>query len=93
VYEDGNLIQTGYLLEAIPMQVRDDAISTALSSSEIASLSIKPGIPTVRRILPETSEKYYAPKTLLSVTWDGISGLIDLDEHKVVKVWNAQTGR
>lgn len=93
VYEDGSLIQTGYLLEAIPVQVRDDAISTALASSEIASMPIKPGTPTVRRILPRTSEKYYAPKTLLSVTWDGISGLIDPDEHKVVKVWNAQTGR
>jgi len=91
VYEDGSLIMTGYLLEAIPVQYRDDAISTALASSEIAALQIKPGTPSVRRILPKTSEKYYAPKTLLSVTWDGISGLIDPDEHKVVKVWNAGT--
>jgi hypothetical protein len=89
VYEDGSLIMTGYLLEAIPVQYRDDAISTALTSSEIASMSIKPGTPTVRRILPKTSEKYYAPKTLLSVTWDGSSALVDIDEHKVVKVWNA----
>ncbi len=89
VYEEGSLIMTGYLLEAIPVQYRDEAISTALASSEIAALTIKPGTPSVRRILPETSEKYYAPKTLLSITWDGISGLIDPDEHKVVKVWNA----
>lgn len=91
VYEDGNLLLTGYLLEAIPAQYRDDAISTALASSEIATQSIKPGTPTVRRILPKTSEKYYAPKTLLSVTWDGSSALIDPDVHKVVKVWNAAT--
>ncbi|MBU3966595.1 MAG: hypothetical protein KKG76_04340 [Euryarchaeota archaeon] len=89
VYEDSNLIMTGYLLEAIPVQVRDDAISVALISSEMAAISIKPGIPTVRRILPKTSEKYYAPKTLLSVSWDGSSALIDPDVHKVVNVWNA----
>lgn len=89
VYEDSNLIMTGYLLEAIPVQVRDDAISTALISSEMAAISIKPGTPTVRRILPKTSEKYYVPKTLLSVSWDGSSALIDPDVHKVVNVWNA----
>lgn len=92
VYEEGNLTMTGYLLEAIPVQYRDEAISTALASSEIAG-SIKTGTPSVRRILPQTSEIYYAPKTLLSVTWNGVSGLIDPDEHKVVKVWNAQAGR
>lgn len=90
VYEDGSLIMTGYLLEAIPVQYRDEAISTALASSETASLS-KRGTPIVRRILPKTSEKYYAPKTLLSVTWEGSSALIDPDEHKVVNVWNAAT--
>jgi hypothetical protein len=68
VYENESLLMTGYLLEAIPAQYRNDAISTALASSEIATLSIKPGTPTVRRILPKTSEKYYAPKILLSVT-------------------------
>jgi hypothetical protein len=91
VYENESLLMTGYLLEAIPAQYRDEAISTALASSEIATLSIKPGTPTVRRILPKTSEKYYVLKTLLSVTWDGSSALIDPDEHKVVKVWNAAT--
>lgn len=88
-YEDGTLLLTGYLLEAIAPQYRDDAISTALTNSEITSSLINPGIPTVRRILPRTSEKLYAPKTLLSVTWDGTSALIDPDEHKVVKVWKA----
>ena len=91
VYEEGSLLMTGYLLEAIPVQYRDEAISTALAGSETASMSIKPGTPTVRRILPKTSEKYYAPKTLLSVTWEGSSALIDIDEHKVVNVWNAAT--
>lgn len=88
-YEDGELLLTGYLLEAIAPQYRNDAISIALANSEIASSPISPGIPTVRRILPMTSEKYYAPKMLLSVTWDGTSGLIDPDEHQVVKVWKA----
>jgi len=88
-YEDDRLLLTGYVLEAIAPQYRDDAISTALANSEIASSLINPGIPTVRRILPRTAEKYYAPKTLLSVTWDGTSALIDPDEHKVVNVWKA----
>ncbi len=88
-YEDDRLIMTGYLLEAIPPQYRDEAISTALSSSEVTSSLVNPVIPTVRRILPATSEKYYSPKTLLSVTWDGTSALVDPDEHKVVKVWKA----
>ncbi len=89
VYENGSLLMTGYLLEAIPVQYREDAIGAALTNSEITSSLINPSTPTVRRILPKTSEKYYAPKTLLSVTWDGISGLVDPDEHKVVKVWKA----
>jgi len=41
----------------------------------------------VKRILPGTSQKFYVPKTLLSVTWKGISALIDPDERKVVQVW------
>lgn len=93
VYDNGSLILTGYLLEAIPVQYRDDAIGTALASNELAAQSMKPGTPTVRRILPKTSEKYYAPKTLLSVTWEGSSALIDPDEHKVVKVWNSATSQ
>lgn len=88
-YKDGSLLMTGYLLEAIPVQYRDDAISTALSNSEIASSPVSRGTPTVRRILPHTSRKFYAQKTLLSVTWDGTSALVDPDEHKVVNVWNA----
>ncbi len=88
-YQDGSLLMTGYLLEAIPVQYRDDAISTALSNSEIASSPVSRGIPAVRRILPHTSIKYYAQKTLLSVTWDGTSALVDPDERKVINVWNA----
>jgi len=51
-----------------------------------------PGVPTVRRILPDTSKKYYAAKTLLSVTSPGISALVDPDEWKVVQVWNENAG-
>jgi hypothetical protein len=91
VYDNDSLLLTGYLLEAIPLQYREDAISTALASSEMATMSIKQGTPTVRRILPKTAEKYYEPKTLLSVTWEGSSALIDPDLHKVVNVWNAAT--
>ncbi|GFO96632.1 hypothetical protein ig2599ANME_0821 [groundwater metagenome] len=86
-YENGRLLLTGYLLEAIAPQCRNEAIGIALSDKEIAASLVNPGTPTVKRILPVTSGKYYVPKMLLSVTWDGISALIDLDEHKVVKVW------
>ncbi len=89
VYEDEELLLTGYLLEAISSQYRSEAIGIALGNQEIAASVINAGVPTVRRILPRTSEKFYAPKTLLSVTWGGISALIDPDERKVVQVWKA----
>lgn len=89
-YEADRLLMTGYLLEAIAPQYREDAIGTALSSSEITSSLTNSGTPTVRRILPATSGRFYMPKTLLSVTWNGVSALIDPDEHKVVNVWKAQ---
>ncbi len=94
VYDGGELLPTGYLLEAIPSQFRNEVIGIALGNQEVAASTASAGIPTVRRILPGTSEKFYAPKTLLSVTWTGISALIDPDERKVVQVWrvNAQQG-
>ncbi len=88
VYDGKELLLTGYLLEAIPFQYRDDAIGIALGNQEVAA-SAATGAPTVRRILPKTSQKFYAPKTLLSVTWGGVSALIDPDEQKVVQVWKA----
>ncbi len=88
VYDGKELLLTGYLLEAIPFQYRDDAIGIALGNQEVAA-SAATGAPTVRRILPKTSQKFYAPKTLLSVTWVGVSALVDPDEQKVVQVWKA----
>lgn len=88
-YDGNGLLMTGYLLEAIPSQYRNDAIAIALGNREIAVSAFNTGAPTVRRILPKTSEKYYAPKTLLSVTWEGVSALVDPDEQKVVQVWKA----
>ncbi len=88
-YEDNKLLLTGYLLEAIPQIYRSEAISIALGNQEIATSMVNPGNPTVRRILPRTSEKFYAPKTLLSVTWKGVSALVDPEERKVVQVWRA----
>ncbi len=85
VYENGELLQTGYLLEAISPVYRDEAIGIALGSQEVAAAAA--GNPTVRRVLPTTSEKFYAPKTMLSVTWKGISALVDPDERKVAQVW------
>lgn len=89
IYEGGELTLTGYLLEAVPFQYRNEAIGIALGKQEIAASVANSGIPTVRRILPKTSEKFYAPKMLLSVTWVGTSALIDPDEQKVVQVWKA----
>ena len=89
VYENDELLQTGYLLEAIPPVYRDEAIGIALENRDIAASVSGAGMPTVRRILPETSKRFYAPKTMLSVTWKGVSALVDPDERKVVQVWKA----
>lgn len=87
VYGGDMLLLTGYILEAIPLSYRNDATRIALANQEVAA-SVS-GIPTIRRILPSTSEKFYAPKTLFSVTWDGVSALVDIEEGKVVQVWRA----
>ena len=87
VYENNELILTGYLLEAVPMRYRNEAIMIALNDRDVATSIRNSGDPSVKRILPGTSQKFYAPKTLLSVTWKGISALIDPDERKVVQVW------
>ncbi len=89
LYDGNELLMTGYLLEAIPSQYKNDAIAIALENQEVAASVTNNGAPTVRRILPKTSEKFYAPKTLLSVTWEGVSALVDPDEQKVVQVWKA----
>ena len=93
VFENNDLLMTGYLLEAIPATYRNDAIGIALTDRDLAtSVSVSnPGVPSVKRILPKTSEKFYLPKTLLSVSWKGISALIDPDERKVVQVWKEGT--
>jgi len=96
---DGNLVLNGYILEAIPPSERAKAISVALQNEEVANLVFAKGleeeIPSVRRILPETAVKFYAAKTMLSVTWTKlgerpsvVSALIDPDVWEVVQVWN-----
>ena len=96
---DGNLVLKGYILEAIPPSERAKAISVALQNREVANLVFVKGLeeetPSVRRILPETAVKFYAAKTMLSVTWTKlgkrpsvVSALIDPDVWEVVQVWN-----
>ncbi len=92
VYDGKELLLTGYLLEAIPFQYRNEAVGIALGNQEVAASVTGSGNPTVRRILPRTSEKFYLPKTLLSVTWKGVSALVDPEERKVVNVWK-ETGK
>ncbi|PWB52753.1 MAG: hypothetical protein C3F06_07545 [Candidatus Methanoperedenaceae archaeon] len=87
VYENDELLLTGYLLEAIPVRYRNEAITIALNDRDVASSVRNSGDPSVKRILPGTSQKFYVSKTLLSVTWKGISALIDPEEKKVVQVW------
>ncbi|HMB45506.1 MAG TPA: hypothetical protein VKL21_06765, partial [Candidatus Methanoperedens sp.] len=77
----------GYLLEAVPVRYRNEAITVALNDRDVATSVRNSGDPSVKRILPGTSQKFYVSKTLLSVTWDGISALVDPDERKVVQVW------
>ncbi len=87
------------MLVAIPPSERAKAISVALQNEDAANLmrtnSLESVTPTVRRVLPETAEKFYLPKTLLSVTrtWFGenpavVSVLVDPDEGKAVEVWS-----
>jgi hypothetical protein len=85
-YSEGTLTRTGYLLEAILPEDRDAAIALAMQDKDFRTASAA-GVPTVRRILPDTSKKYYAPKTLLSVTWQGISVLVDPEERKIANIW------
>ncbi|WP_407283185.1 hypothetical protein V7O61_14745 [Methanolobus sp. WCC1] len=93
VYSDNEIIITGYILEAIPESVRSEAISLALQNEEVASAMgsgmYTNGDPFVKQILPETSEKFYTGKPLISVTWmdSSISALIDMDTRAVVQVW------
>ncbi|NJD76702.1 MAG: hypothetical protein FIB08_06325 [Candidatus Methanoperedens sp.] len=89
-YSEGTLTRTGYMLGAIQSRDRDAAITIAMQDREVASAGVT-GIPTVRRILPDTSKKYYAPVTLLSVTWPGISALVDPQERKIVKTWKGDS--
>ncbi len=88
VDENGTLVLKSYCLEAIPENVKLEAIEIALSNETIAKNA--KGVVTVRRILPQTAEKFYEPKELLSVTWHGtkvVSALIDLEERRVVSVY------
>jgi hypothetical protein len=92
IYDD-HLTRTGYLLEAIPESTRQDAVGIAMQDPGIAgALSGDTGTPTVRRILPETTEKFYAAKTCLSVTWAdaSMSALVDMDTRRVVKTWSGE---
>ncbi|MDI6885651.1 MAG: hypothetical protein QMD22_04755 [archaeon] len=94
-----DLILNGYVLEAMPAAERAKAISVALQNEEAMNLlksnNLQSVMPTVRRVLPETAEKFYLPKTLLSVTWTKfgenpvvVSVLVDPDEGKAVNVWS-----
>lgn len=91
INESNNLILNSYSLEALPASLKSEAISIALSNEEIYSNANDE--PTVRRILPHTSEKYYQPKELFSITWKGekvVSALVDLDSGEVVRVYFSQ---
>lgn len=93
VYDDEKLLLTGYLLEAVPSMNRNEAIGIALQNQSMMSSAAYSGNPTVKRILPHTSQKYYAPKTLLSVSWKGLSALVDPDERQVVQIWTESVAK
>ena len=93
-YDNNELIRTSYLLEAIPESIRGEAIGIAMQNEQIRDVLSAgmggSGAPSVKRILPETAEKFYEPKTLLSVTWkdSSLSTLVDVDTGQVVEVWS-----
>ena len=95
-YSDQKLTRTGYLLEAIPDVTRQDAIGIAMQNPAIAGVlpdDAGAGVPTVRRILPETAAEFYAEKTCVSVTWAdaSVSALVDMETGSVVETWGANT--
>lgn len=95
-YQNQKLTRTGYLLEAIPDATRQDAIGIAMQNPGIAGVlpaDAGAGVPTVRRILPETAAEFYAEKTCISVTWAdaSVSALVDMGTGSVVKTWGANT--
>jgi hypothetical protein len=61
-----------------------DKITVTVTNKNNETVSV---VPTVRRILPETSAKFYASKTCLGVTWAdaSVSALVDMDRRSVVK--------
>ncbi|ADC69693.1 conserved hypothetical protein [Methanocaldococcus sp. FS406-22] len=89
IYKNDTLMLKSYSLEALPKDVKEKAINIALRNEEIYKNA--EGYVTVKRILPQTSKKFYLPKILFSVTWHSkdkvVSALIDLDEEKVVKTY------
>ena len=93
-YNNNELIRVSYLLEAIPESVRGEAIGIAMQNEQIRDVLSTgmggSGTPSVKRILAETAEKFYEPKTLLSVTWkdSSLSALVDVDTGQVVEVWS-----
>ncbi len=87
VFKNNELLLRGYMLEAVPASYRNEAIRIALNNRELTGSIQNSAVPTVKRILPKISQKFYAQKTLLSVTWRGFSALVDPDERKVVQVW------
>ncbi|HUV82933.1 MAG TPA: hypothetical protein VMW53_07665 [archaeon] len=93
-YHNKELVQVGYLLEAVPDSIRNEAINVALRNEDVKAAlgSGMTGIPSVKRILPETAANYYVPKTLISVTWiqQPVSALVDMDTRSVVRVWNGE---
>lgn len=101
--EKGELLLKGYLLEALPEEIRSRVIAIALRDQEVQqyfySASFNPGEPTVRRVLPNTAAKFYAPKQLFSVTWAdfenkmAVSALVDLEENNVVQRWQGGVGK
>ncbi|MEA3323553.1 MAG: hypothetical protein U9Q37_00190 [Euryarchaeota archaeon] len=95
-YPDQKLTMTGYLLEAIPDATRQDAVGIAMQNPAIAGAlpdGAGAGVPTVRRILPETAAEFYAEKTCVSVTWAdaSVSALVDMGAGCVVETWGADT--
>jgi hypothetical protein len=95
-YYNGTLVMTGYLLEVIPEADRIKALDIVFSEgAEIRqTITQSQSEPTVKRILPQTSEKFYKPKTLLSVTWQDVqvSALVDVDSYTIVEIWNQGGG-
>ena len=73
-----------YGMDLMPGEGDKITVTVKNPNNEIVSM-----VPTVKRILPETSAKFYASKTCLSVTWSDVWVYASNAATMYLKLWKA----